>query len=266
MSSIESIRRIDARVERGLSGRASSMEATVRVPMDRVGVLIGKAGETRKALEKSAKVSIDVDSESGEVLIVWDPAKSDPVQVMKVPELVKAIGRGMAPKKALRLLADDCYFQMYDMKDYVGKQALQQKRMRGRLIGSNGKIRRFIETNTQCEMSVYGGTVVLIGDEEGLPLASNAVERILRGSEFGTVIKLLEKERREQKMASRRLDYYEERDSEDGGGFQDLVPGFAEARRRNRRYTSSHVDLDDEEAIEDMMELAEDESITYSEE
>ncbi|MBS71565.1 MAG: RNA-processing protein [Thermoplasmata archaeon] len=242
------------------------METSVRVPKNRIAVLIGKKGETRKGLEAAAKVSIDIDSSTGDVSIVWDPAKTDPVKMMKFPELIKAIGRGMSPKKAIKLMEDDCYFQLYDMKEWVGKQHLQQKRMRGRLIGSEGKIRRFIEQNTGCEMAVYGTTVVLIGDESGLPIASNAVERILRGSEHGTVIKALERERRDQKLAARRLEYISERGDGSDDMFDQLVPGLSDARQRSRRYRSSQVDPDDDDAIEDMMELAEDESVNWSEE
>ena len=242
------------------------METSVRVPKDRIAVLIGKGGATRKGLEKAANVSLLIDSTSGDVSITWDPENTDPVKMMKFPELIKAIGRGMSPKKAIKLMEDECYFQLYDMREWVGKQHLQQKRMRGRLIGSEGKIRRFIEQNTGCEMAVYGSTVVLIGDEEGLPLASNAVERILRGSEHGTVIKALERERRDKKMAARRLDYIEEKGSTSGSGFEQLVPGLAEARQRSRRHKSSQVDPDDEEAVAEMMELADDESVSWAEE
>ncbi|MDP6325999.1 MAG: KH domain-containing protein [Candidatus Thalassarchaeaceae archaeon] len=242
------------------------METSVRVPKDRIAVLIGKGGATRKGLEMAAKVTLEIDSNSGDVSITWDPAKTDPVKMMKFPELIKAIGRGMSPKKAIKLMEDDCYFQLYDMREWVGKQHLQQKRMRGRLIGSEGKIRRFIESNTGCEMAVYGSTVVIIGDEEGLPLASNAVERILRGSEHGTVIKALERERRDRKMAARRLEYIQEKGDSDESGFEHLVPGLAEARQRSRRYKSSQIDPEDKEAVAEMMDLAEDESVSWSEE
>lgn len=242
------------------------METSVRVPKDRIAVLIGKGGATRKRLEKAANVSMLIDSTSGDVSITWDPAKTDPIKMMKFPEIIKAIGRGMSPNKAIKLLEDECYFQLYDMREWVGKQYLQQKRMRGRLIGSEGKIRRFIEQNTGCEMAVYGSTVVLIGDEEGLPLASNAVERILRGSEHGTVIKALERERRDKKMAARRLDYIQEKGETSDSGFEQLVPGLAEARQRSRRHKSSQVDPDDEEAVTEMMELADDESVSWDEE
>jgi ribosomal RNA assembly protein len=242
------------------------METIVRVPKDRIAVLIGRSGVTRKALEEGSGAAIVIDSRTGDVTLTWPVEGADPVLMMKLPDLVKAIGRGMAPKKALQLLDDDCYFQLYDMREWVGKQPTQKSRMRGRLIGRDGRIRRMIEENTGCEMSVYGSTVVLIGDEDGLTLANSAVERILRGAEHSTVIKMLERERRQRKMRVRRLDSIEERRPETSAGFEELVPGLADARRRQRRFTNSQVDPEDEKSVDEMMELQEDESITYAEE
>ena len=46
-----------------------------------------------------------------------------------------------------------------------------------------------------------------------------------------------------------------------------MVPGLDAARRkRERRYKEAQVDPEDAEAIEQMMELAEDESIGFEEE
>ena len=53
--------------------------------MDRVAVLIGKRGATRKSLEKAANVALEIDSESGDISISWDPEKTDPVKMMKFP-------------------------------------------------------------------------------------------------------------------------------------------------------------------------------------
>ena len=137
------------------------------------------------------------------------------------------------------------------------------------MIGRNGRIRKLIEEHSGCEMAVYGSTIVLVGDEEGLPLASKAVERILCGSEHSSVIKRLERERRERRMRARKLENMEERTAEEGVEFEALVPGLADARRRQRRYMSSEEsedDPDDEQESDEVMELEEDESVNWSEE
>ena len=156
-----------------------------RIPKDRIAVLIGSKGATAKALRKaSGAQEFHIDSESGDVEVVWgEPGSYDPIKAMKFPDVIKAIGRGMAPTAAIRLLDDDHFFEMVDLKDFVGKRSQQQRRIRARIIGSQGKIRRLIENLTYVEITIYKSTVVLVGDSDGLGLARQAVEMIAGGSE-----------------------------------------------------------------------------------
>ena len=246
------------------------MQGMPRVPQDRIAVLIGSGGATRKALHKAAGCrSLFVDSETGDVSVNWgEPGEYDPVKALKFPEVIKAIGRGMAPAKAIKLLEDDWFFRLVDIKEFVGKRSNQQRRVRSRIIGSEGKIRRLIEGLTGCEMSIYGSTVVLVGEEEGLDLAVDAVERLAAGSEHGPVIKGLEKARKRQKLSSRSLDYIEAREDSETAEFDALVPGLAEisGRRASRRLKAAQIDPDDPEDVAVSLSLAEDESITWEEE
>ncbi len=53
----------------------------------------------------------------------------------------------------------------------------------------------------------------------------------------------------------------------DSTGFENLVPGLDLAReRRHRRFRAAQVDPEDEEAVEALMDLAEDEAVTWEEE
>jgi hypothetical protein len=124
---------------------------------------------------------------------------------------------------------------MYDIREWVGRQPNQTRRMRSRLIGRNGRIRSLIEEISRCEMAIYGSTVLVIGDEDGLALAAPAIEGILRGSEHSTVLHGLEQDRKRQRIRSRRLESYEERSPDETSTFETLVPGLAEARRRRER-------------------------------
>jgi len=245
------------------------MESIHRIPQDRIAVLIGARGETRKMLQIAAGCKhLNVDSETGDVAVLWGEAGSfDPVKAMKLPNVVKAIGRGMAPKKAIRLLDDDNFFTLVDLKGYVGKRSNQQRRIKGRIIGSKGKIRRLIEGHTGCQISVYGSTVVIVGDEVGLPLAQDAVERIASGSEHGAVIKGLERERKRVRLEGKTIDYIRASNEFDDGGFGTLVPELAEvARRRNRRLKASQIDPDDDDDVAAALALDEDESVAWEEE
>tara|TARA_S200000501_G_C20678904_1_gene679761 strand:+ start:756 stop:956 length:201 start_codon:yes stop_codon:yes gene_type:complete len=66
-------------------------------------------------------------------------------------------------------------------------------------------------------------------------------------------------------MASRNLESIDLRD--DGERFAALVPGLEVARRkRERRYKDAQVDPSDGNAVDEMMELADDESVGFEEE
>jgi len=240
------------------------MEGLARIPQDRIAVLIGRKGATRRALEEATNSKLHIDSNSGDVSVVWNE-EFDPILRMKFPDVIRAIGRGMNPERALQLLKDDQHLRLFDMREYVGKNANQQRRIRSRLIGRNGRIRELIEEHSGAEIVIYGSTVVIIGDEESLPLASQAIERLLQGAEHSSVLKHLETERRKKRMSARNLESIDT--LEEGGRFEAMVPGLDAARRkRERRYKEAQVDPEDVEAIDQMMELAEDESIGFEEE
>ena len=44
--------------------------------------------------------------------------------MMKVPDVIKAIGRGMNPNKAISLLNDDMLFELIELKSFVGKKQI----------------------------------------------------------------------------------------------------------------------------------------------
>ena len=243
------------------------MEHLARIPQDRIAVLIGKGGETRRMLEEACGATLEIDSKNGEVMADWGEGSVDPIVRMKMPDVIVAIGRGLAPKRAVQLIQDEIFLKMYDIREWVGKQPNQTRRMRSRLIGRNGRIRSLIEEISRCELAIYGSTVLVIGDEDGIALAAPAIEGILRGSEHSTILHGLEQDRKRQRLRSRRLESYEGHSTDESSTFETLVPGLAEARRRReRRFKDSQVDPEDEEEVSSMMDLADDEEIVYEEE
>ena len=163
-----------------MGGSAALVELLARVPKNRIAVLIGKGGQTRKMLEEASGAKLDIDSSTGEVTAEWEQ-EPDPIVRMKMPDVVLAIGRGLAPSRAVQLIQDDIFLRMYDIREWVGRQPNQTRRMRSRLIGRNGRIRGLIEEISNCEMAIHGSTVLVIGDQDGIALAAPAIEGILRG-------------------------------------------------------------------------------------
>lgn len=171
-----------------------------KIPMKRVGVLIGEKGETKKRLEDVTGVKISVDSENGEVTIDMEHAE-DPSNALKVQDIVKAIGRGFSEERAFRLLGDEIFLKLFDIRDFAGKNPKRVRQVRARLIGTGGKTRRLVEELTGVDVSIYGNTVALIGDIVQLGVAEKAVEMLLEGSKHAAVYRYLEGSRAALKMA-----------------------------------------------------------------
>ena len=169
----------------------------VKIPQDRIGVLIGEGGETLRRIEELAEVRLNVDSENGSVSV---DAVGDPVQALKGPDIVRAIGRGFTPDEALRLLDTD--MMMFDMIDIEAhsrnKNDLQ--RLKGRLIGEGGRTRELLEELTGASVVIYGSTISTIGDPEQVETVRRAVEMLLEGAPHGTVYSYLEEQKRKREQ------------------------------------------------------------------
>jgi len=174
-----------------------SFEQVVRIPVERVGAVIGKEGATKKYLESEMGVALTIDSREGLVTVKSDSAlKTDPFSATRV---IEAIGRGFSPQKARRLLDEGTVLEVIDLRDY-GRSANSLERIRGRVIGLRGKSRRVIEELTSCHLSVFGRTVAIIGEAGEVQLASEAVKSLATGSQHKTVYNTLQKARTKRKM------------------------------------------------------------------
>ncbi len=171
----------------------------IRIPHDRVGVLIGPEGKVKARIEKTFKVSLLIESESGNVEIVLNKDQPDVSIIFTVANIVKAIGRGFSPDRAMLLGNEDIDLSIIDLEEHVGPTHSAQERVKGRIIGREGKSRVLIEELTETQMSVYGSTVALIGNIESLPAATEAVMMLIRGKFHKTVYNYLFAYRRQLK-------------------------------------------------------------------
>jgi ribosomal RNA assembly protein len=174
----------------------------VRIPDERIGVLIGPGGSTKHDIESKTGAHLTIDTEDGQVQVATRD-DLDPIGAMKARDIVLAIGRGFSPARAARLLRDDTYLGVIDIKQITGKREKASLwRIRSRLIGERGRARTRIEDLSGASVSVFGSTVAVIGQEKQLENATRAVEMLLKGSEHSVVFHLLARMRRDQAAAA----------------------------------------------------------------
>ena len=170
----------------------------VRIPEERIGVVIGPGGSTKRSIEERTRTRVVVDPEDGEVRIA-SIDDGDAGAVLLARDLVLAIGRGFSPERADRLFRPDTYLGVIDIKRVTGRREKASLwRIRSRLIGTNGRARTRLEELSGASVSVFGSTVAVIGQEKQLEAATRAVELLLRGSEHSVVFHMLARARRDQ--------------------------------------------------------------------
>ncbi|NJE12108.1 KH domain-containing protein [Thermococcus sp. LS2] len=182
-------------------GTFGEQEEFVRIPKERIGVLIGKKGSTKRKIEEITKTRIEVDSETGEVFISSTEKTDDPLAVWKARDVVMAIGRGFSPERAFRLFNDGEVLEIINLSDIIiGNEKNALPRIRGRIIGRKGRTREIIEEMSGADISVYGKTVAIIGNPIQVEIAKTAIEKLAKGSPHGTVYKYLERRKKDLEL------------------------------------------------------------------
>lgn len=154
------------------------------IPEERVSVLIGDGGSTLDEIQELVDATIHVEGNEVEI-------DGDPLEERRAYNIVKAIGRGFAPDRALRLLEDNSTLCVIDVTDFASTDN-GKERLKGRVIGRNGEAREKIENDTDTEIAVYGKTISILGNVGNVEVARQAVTMLLEGRSHATAFRFLE--------------------------------------------------------------------------
>lgn len=172
----------------------------IKIPKERVGALVGPQGTIKKSIEEKLAVELQIDSETGDVTVVMGENITDPSMLFRAKDVITAVGRGFSPEHAFRLIRDEeAVLDILDLRAVFGKSEADIKRVKGRIIGMNGKTRMIIEELTDTNIAVYGHTVGIIGTLEQAQVAREAIEMLIKGSMHATVYRFLHRKRRQLK-------------------------------------------------------------------
>lgn len=173
----------------------------MKIGKKRIAVLIGKNGETKKKIEDSLGVQIIVESKTGNCEIKPDlnHENYNPLNIFTAKKIVTAINRGFNPKKAMNLLNEIYDLEVFNLYNILGRSEKRIKRVKGRVIGRNGEMRKAIERYSECFISVFGKTIAIIAEYDNLQIARRAVNMLLSGIPHHTVLKFLENTYNEKK-------------------------------------------------------------------
>lgn len=180
------------------------MSHFIKIPKERIAVLIGSNGDTKKYIEKKIKSSININSDDGSVEII---ESEDALSYLKGIDVVKAISRGFSPERAFSLFDDeDLSLDVVDLSNFVSTNN-ELLRLKGRIIGKEGKTRDIAEKLINCKISVYGKTVSIIGNSEQNAIIKTMLDMFINGVNHGTIYNYLEKKHDEINLKT--IEYFE---------------------------------------------------------
>ena len=106
---------------------------------------------------------------------------------VRIPEKRKhaLIGRGFSHDVALELLDDENTLYMIELPG--------GERIKARLIGTRGKAKRRVETDTDTRISIYGKTVSIIGTHNAVHVARRVIERLIQGAPHRNAYRLMKR-------------------------------------------------------------------------
>lgn len=181
-------------------------EFLVRIPVERIAVLIGPKGSTKNKIEDLTDTKLIIDSHSGDVIIIIEEEElEDPISLWKARDMVKAIGRGFSPQKAYDINKPSYGFDLLQLRDFVGTSTNALREVKSRLIGKNGRTRNIIEQTSSSYISVFGNTVGIISEQRILKIVREGIIKLINGSKQSTVYKFLEERIRDLKSDQDRL-------------------------------------------------------------
>ena len=105
----------------------------------------------------------------------------------------------------MRLLEGENSLHIIDLREFAGKSSSQIERIKGRIIGEGGRVRKNIEELSGASISVYGRTVSIIGEGSQLRSAVHAITSLSSGSTHGKVYNYLQDSRRRLKIEKLQL-------------------------------------------------------------
>jgi len=155
------------------------------VPKKRAEKLRAHLGE----LSSKLKCKISIEDEN---IIVLDGDSYDEYNAKNV---IAAFGRGFDLNSSFRLLSEDYFFKSINLKE-IFKSKDRIIMVEGRIIGKDGRSKRYIEAVSGAKISVFGGTISLIGTNEEIAIAESAINVLIDGGTHKKAYRVMEAARK----------------------------------------------------------------------
>ena len=144
--------------------------------------------KAKENLEKELNISIEIKGK--EVYISGKPEEEYIAE-----KVIEAIDFGFPFSAALEIKKEDILFEILNIKEFTQQKNFE--RVRGRVIGKEGKALKTISSLSDCHIELSGNKVGIIGNCENIRTVEEACKLLIKGSKHANVYAYLEKHRME---------------------------------------------------------------------
>lgn len=120
--------------------------------------------------------------------------------------IVYAYGRGFEMDVACRLYEDNYYFSSIDLGQLISSDK-RIRQVKARIIGEEGRTKRYIEEVSCAKISVYGDTVSFIGSIEEINEAETAIRTLIEGGTHRLAYTRMEAAHRKNKADAKKAGF-----------------------------------------------------------
>jgi ribosomal RNA assembly protein len=160
------------------------MKDFIKIPEKRRDIL-KKYDNLIKKIEEFTNTKVELNDEI--------TIEGNSVDIFQTKNIIKAFGRGFDLDDCFSLLEDEYGLEIIDLSE-ITKSRERLKVLKGRIIGTDGKTKKYIEKYADVKTSIFGKTVGIIGKWDKINIAREAIMKLIRGCTHQMLYRWLEKQ------------------------------------------------------------------------
>lgn len=139
-----------------------------------------------------ARIQIRMDPRKGVVEMRTCEYTEDSSYLERAAQFVEAINVGFPIEDAVAILKfNDVFLDRFEMSEVKTLKNLHVERAIGRVVGREGKTKKYIEDFSRSRVLVKNQSIHLLGSLENTRIAKDAICRLIMGSQPGSIFNRL---------------------------------------------------------------------------
>ncbi len=157
---------------------------SIQIPESKIKVLKQEWLKIYTPIVQIGKLQIRFNPRAKQVEIRTCSTTNDLCYLERSMTYIQAVIDGFKPEDAVSIMKyKDVFTEAFNIQDIRKLKSSHLSRAIGRIIGRDGRIKESIENFSRCKFILRDERITLIGCEENIRIAKDAIGRLVQGSE-----------------------------------------------------------------------------------